>query len=291
MNSKAVFGGVLFLKDGSFCILGGDQRMLFLADFLKENNQQVFLAGFDRSKIGAITKEALWEAIQVADTVILPIPLTKDGTTLHLPNSSFRITLSDLKEFINGKRCFGGGDLSECEGYTDLLKEEWLTVHNAELTAQGAIARALANGQRSLSDSTVLVAGFGRIGKQLARILRPMCRNLYVSARKAKDRAEIESMGYRFVSTQRLSEKKELFDIVFSTIPTKIFDQETLACAKPKALLIDLASAQGSIEKTAAQQLNLQLIHALSIPGKDFPKTAGKLLGQTILQFCQGESV
>lgn len=279
------------MKNGSFCILGGDQRMLFLADYLKENKQQVFLSGFDRLKIGTATKEALLEAVQFSDMIILPIPLTKDGVALNLPYSSFEIPLQELKELIKRKRCFGGGELLGCEGYTDLLKEEWLTIHNAELTAQGAIARALTNSQNSLSDSTVLVAGFGRIGKQLARILQPMCRNLYVSARKAKDRAEIESMGYRFVPTQQICEKKKQFDIIFSTVPAKIFNQETLVCAKPKALLIDLASAEGSIEKSAAQLLDLQLIHALSVPGKDFPKTAGKLLGQTILQLYQGESV
>ena len=274
------------MQNRSYLVFGGDERMLFLADFLKENGQQVFLGGFDKLQFGSVTKESLQEKIRLVDIVVLPIPLTKNGITLNLPYCEYDIKLEELKKLLKGKRCFGGGEFSGCEGYFDLLREEWLTVHNAELTAEGAIARALANSKKSLSDSVVLVAGFGRIGKQLA-----MCRDLYVCARKTKDQAEIESMGCRFVHTEKIAEKKHLFDLIFSTVPAKIFTNETLICTKKGALLIDLASAGGSADESATVQHGVRLIHALSIPGKDFPQTAGRLLGQTILQFCQGGSV
>ena len=207
----------MFLQKKSFLVLGGDDRMLFLSEFLKESGYRVVIGGFDKKDGYSETQQELTEKIKSSDIVILPIPLTKDRVLLNMPHSAQTIKLEELQDLIAEKISFGGGRFLGCNGYIDLLNEEWLTVHNAELTAEGAISRALTYSNRSLSDCTILVAGFGRIGKQLARMLQPFCRNLYVSARKEKDQAEIESMGYRFAHTEKISQHKQLFDLIFST--------------------------------------------------------------------------
>ena len=54
--------------------------------------------------------------------------------------------------------------------------------------------------------------------------------------------------------------------------------------------MLDLASLPGGTDFTAAHELGLQAEHALALPGKCAPKTAGLLIGQTVLALLQERS-
>lgn len=47
-------------------------------------------------------------------------------------------------------------------------------------------------------------------------------------------------------------------------------------------VIIDIASGPGGTDFTAAQQLGLKAIHALSLPGRVAPKTAAAILVKTV---------
>ena len=53
------------------------------------------------------------------------------------------------------------------------------------------------------------------------------------------------------------------------------------------ALVIDLASLPGGTDFDAAEALGIQAEHALALPGKCAPDTAGALIAQTVLTILQ----
>src|SRR5699024_12265895 len=66
--------------------------------------------------------------------------------------------------------------------------------------------------------------------------------------------------------------------------PHPVLDETTLAKVNRSALLIDLASKPGGINFKAAEDLGIKAIHALGIPGKTAPLTAGKIIAQVMIE-------
>jgi dipicolinate synthase subunit A len=61
-----------------------------------------------------------------------------------------------------------------------------------------------------------------------------------------------------------------------------IIDEKVLTTLD-KTLIIDIASLPGGVDFEAAKQLNVKTIHALSLPGKVAPDTAGDIILKTVL--------
>ena len=56
----------------------------------------------------------------------------------------------------------------------------------------------------SVLDSRILICGFGRIGKCLAKILKDLNADVTVSARKSEDFAKITINGYKPLHTEEI---------------------------------------------------------------------------------------
>jgi dipicolinate synthase subunit A len=58
----------------------------------------------------------------------------------------------------------------------------------------------------------------------------------------------------------------------------------------PKStLLIDLASAPGGVDIVAAKKHGLAVTHALSLPSKTAPASAGEIIAESILNIIEEE--
>lgn len=224
------------------------------------------------------------------------MPLSKDGITLNTPLSETEIILNEkFAEMLRGKRVFCAnsaqlkktGDYSDVFVYDYLAREE-LAVENAVPTAEGAIAAAIDNTDITLHGSRCLVAGFGRIGKLLARDLYALGADVTVSARKPHDLSWISSCGYRGVKTNEISESGS-YDIIFNTIPSMIFDRSVLSRTAANAVVIDLASKPGGIDLEACKALGIKAFAALSLPGKTAPRTAARIIKDTIYNIVREE--
>ena len=170
----------------------------------------------------------------------------------------------------------------------DYFDREDLAVRNAIPTAEGAIQIAMQEFPATIHGSRCLVAGYGRIGRVLARILHAMGAKVSVSARRPEQLAWIESEEMRPVRTELIRESGQ-YDIIFNTIPSLVFDARTLAAAAPSALFIELASLPYGIDLEAAERLNIPVMLAQSLPGKVAPQTAGIIIKQAIYSMLHGE--
>lgn len=275
-----------------FLLLGGDERMFGVYDYLKSRDVTARLYGFDLKTDKKISSNhTLEDLIPESDAVILPTPVINNGE-LFAPYAKDLPSLEKLSEMLSGKRVYGGGKsamISEKCIYTDLLDDEWLVIRNAELTAEAAISEAVNSIERSISDCNVLIVGNGRIGKQLRRLLKEYTGNLTVSARKSRDMAEIELSGARYINTSEIVKIADRVDIIFSTVPATVFDYNLLKELKKTCLLIDLASTPGSADIKAVNELNIRYIFAKALPGRYFPLSSGEAIAKTVLRLYGGE--
>ena len=207
-----------------------------------------------------------------------------DVTHLLLPVPSFEgegmikggIPLSPLLAQLPKEVCIIGGNLSGLsESYRciDLLKDPLYVSQNAAITAHCAIRLAMQKLPVTLERLPVVVIGWGRIGKCLARLLRALGADVTVCARKEADRAMLVALGYRALP---LSWDHPEAALVFNTAPAAVAINFPKDCLK-----IDLASVQGLSGE--------DVIWARGLPGKDAPKSSGQLIAETVIPIVKKE--
>lgn len=276
-----------------FLIIGGDERIVYLADILKKNNFDIKIFGND--KIGAnlctCASYDLKSAVEDCDIIILPLPVSKDKNHINAPFFSERIPIDDFASSLKSRHTVIGGSLPDTFKnileaknikYFDYFKNETLTMKNALITAEGAVMLAIKNTDISLLKSKCMVLGYGRIAKFLVRMLKGFGADCTVCARKESALAEAEAIGCAAYPLDKMSFHLNSCDIIFNTIPKIVLTTSELLCIKDDAIIIDLASIPGGVDLTAAKTLDINLISALSLPGKIAPKSAGEIIFKAI---------
>ncbi|MGN1467588.1 MAG: dipicolinate synthase subunit DpsA [Ruminococcus sp.] len=277
-------------------IAGGDKRFLFAAKAFSEDGYNVKLFGFSRLvSAGDLDIYDNTEEMKSCNIIIFPLPPVRQDDKINAPFAIRPLTFDEnMLDILKDKIVFCPmkekvinilPDFKNIAAY-DYFKREDFTLLNAYLTAEGALQTALNSFEGSILNSRILVCGFGRIGKCLAKILRDLKAQVYVSARKPEDFAKITMNGYHPMNTEKLSEING-FDIVFNTVPALIFNEKLLENTQKDTLIIDLASLPGGVDKAAAQSLDIDVIHALALPGKTAPKTAGEIIKDTIVKMLE----
>ena len=198
--------------------------------------------------------------------LLLPVPaFAPDGSVKG--GGNLQAALAELPKTV----CVIGGNLDHpaLSGYqtVDLLKDPFYVTQNAQITAHCAIRLAMQQLPVTFDKLPTLVIGWGRIGKCLARLLKDLGADVTVACRKDTDRAMLQALGYRAVSTQALSGKP--YRVIFNTAPEMV-----LPYSPDGILKIDLASRPG-IGGT-------DVLQARGLPGKDAPESSGMLIAQTI---------
>ena len=215
--------------------------------------------------------------------IFLPCP---DHTVTHLllPIPSFEADGSikgggDLTEILarlpKTVTVIGGNlkrpELAEYETL-DLLEDPWYLARNASITAHCALELALAKLPITLEKCPVLIVGWGRIGKCLAKLLHGLGACVTVAARKESRRVMIDALGYRSCSMEDI--RAEQYRLIINTVPAMV-----LPAAPGTALKMDLASVPGIGGKDVMQ--------ARGLPGKLAPESSGTLIAQTITQWIK----
>ena len=282
-------------------VIGGDLRQLTVARRLAEKGFVVELFGFDQEFPGTMLPRA--QSCQQAaarEIVVLPIPLTTDRKTLNAPFAKEPILVDALMKTIHNNTILLAGKppvevVKQCQARNikiyDYFDREELTIKNAIATAEGALEIAIAETPKTIYQSRCMVIGYGRIGKVLSKMLAALGAEVSVSARKQADFAWIAANGYHGCNTNALAESIEQYDIIFNTVPAMVLDRAVLAKVRTDTLVIDLASKPGGVDFSLAKEMGLQVIWALSLPGKTAPISAGEIIAETICNIFEEEGV
>lgn len=272
-------------------IIGGDLRLVKLSEMLVNEGAEVFTYGLEQADNVETQKcKSVKETIEKANIIIGPIPFSSNGETINTPFSKEKISVEDLIKSLKGKILIAGSIKPEVYNLAsgndvkviDILKREELSVLNAISTAEGAIKIAIEETPKNLHGSNILVLGFGRIGKVLSHMLDGLGAKVSCEARKHSDLAWIKAYGYEPIPLQELTENLEKFDIIINTIPYMVLDSDALDNVRKDALVIDLASNPGGVDKAAIKERKIKFVWALSLPGKVAPVTSAEFIKETL---------
>ena len=221
--------------------------------------------------------------------------LSEEGVTfLPYPDHNATHLLLPVPSFAADGSIQGGGDLAqilaklpktvtviggglrrqELAGYDvlDLLEDPLYLARNASITAHCALELALARLPVTLEKCPVLVVGWGRIGKCLAKLLGGLGADVTVAARKESRRVMVEALGYTSCSIDCI--RAEKYRLIINTVPAMV-----LPNASGTGLKIDLASVPGMTGR--------DVLWARGLPGLLAPESSGALIAQTITQWLE----
>jgi len=276
-------------------ILGGDLRYIRLAEILAQENNTVNVYGFEEYKelsniknIGI--KKSFEEISEDSDILIAPIPFSKDRKNLHMPYSKEKILIENFLKKCENKLVLAGS-ISEAVknkakeyrvNLIDLLENEELTIYNTIATAEGTIKILIENTENNLHGSKILILGFGRVAKTLAKKLQALDVKVTCAARKKQDLAWIETYGYKETNINELKENLYQYYCIINTAPNIILTEERLQYVNKKCLLVDLASAPGGFDREIIERRKLKYNWALALPGKVAPLATAKYIKNAI---------
>lgn len=149
-------------------------------------------------------------------------------------------------------------------------------------TAEGAVQVAMEELPMTLHSARVLILGFGRVGKLTAHRMGALGAKVTVAARDYEDLAWAAAYGHETSRVADLSCELGGFDLVVNTIPAPILDRQRLTWVNPEAFLLDLASAPGGVDRTAAAELGLRVLSAPGLPGRTAPVTAAAAIRDAV---------
>ncbi len=271
--------------------LGGDLRQKYACDYLNIYNiNSEFYPNFDLN-------QDMKNSIQNASLIALPIPICKDDKYLNITEANL-IDLYEILSLLNkNSMVFGGKFTGNAKDYLfnkgiqyiDYFDIESFQIQNALLSAEGAIYYAKQRLDRSISGLEIAILGFGRIGKILAYLLSLQGAKITVCCRKESDFAWCKLIGFNAVKIKNWGNRSNLesvgdnYDIMFNTIPYRIMDESFAKRYNYDTLIIDLASYPFGMDESIAKEYKLRYYREPGIPGRYAPKSAGEIIGETII--------
>ncbi len=279
-------------------VLGGDKRMDFAARELVKLGFDVREWGRSVGDDATVFSKNAHKWFSDVDALMLPLPTSLDGTHLCTPllKGEEGLRMETLfcaapdKVWLVGRLGEALRLRADREGirWIDYFDSEILQLKNALPTAEGAIEIAMRELPIVLDGTKVAVIGYGRIGEVLSHKLKALGADVTVYARRPTvcERAKLLGLFAKQIIPSTTGESDLAFDastrVIFNTVPSRLLTHTVLQALPRNCIIIDLASAPGGVDMTAAKEFGLRSIWATALPGKCAPESAGIILGETI---------
>ncbi|HLT97884.1 MAG TPA: dipicolinate synthase subunit DpsA [Acidimicrobiia bacterium] len=278
----------LDLSHRKIAVVGGDAREQEIARLAASTGATVTAYGFPWPAEGIPGVELATspeEAMRGADYALFPIPGQADNGDLFAPHAPApirpnrellsvmarpaAIILGWANDELKATAEELGISLSEYESDTELM------LLRGPAIVEGAIGLAIANTEVTIHNSDVLVVGHGNIGRLLARTLVLLGARVRVAARNPVQRADALTAGCIPHPLEDIPSIAPNTSMLFSTVPTRLIDESTLALLPARSLVMDLAAPPGGIDLEAADRLGHRAIWARGL-GQRAPVTVGR---------------
>lgn len=295
-------GGNTMSSNCSILIIGGDARYLEVINQLSAEGATCYLVGFDQLtfELSNVHHSKL-EKIEfnIIDFILLPVSGTGSKGKIETAYSNETVYLT--KEMIGQTPehciiCTGISNsfLDHATKTTNrklirLFARDDLAVYNSIPTAEGALMLAMEQTDITIHGSRVMVLGFGRVGMTVARLFSSVGAKVSVCVRKSADIARITEMGLHPILIKDLEQEITKLAICINTIPHPVIDYKLISAMNTTTLIIDLASDPGGTDFAFAKKKGIKALHALGLPGKVAPKTAGKIIAEVFVDVITHE--
>jgi dipicolinate synthase subunit A len=276
-------------KKINISIIGGDLRLVHLANLLSEN-YEVNVFGNNHEVLDSTIHKMkfLEKAIEKSSIIIFPIPFSKDSYHIYAPFFQEKIPYHAIEEkSLLDKTIVGGAFTKDFvlklqEGgiqYRDIGEDEAFALYNAIPTAEGVIEIMMRESDITLYGSQCMILGFGKCGLVQAKILESLKPEITIAARNSTQLALAEINGYKCIHLDELEACINRFDFIINTIPAPRLNQDLLGKIKNTTIIIDIAN---QLEDQVIDN-RIKVINARGIPGKYSPKSAAKIIYKTLI--------
>lgn len=278
-----------------FLCTGSDRRQLYAAKRLS-SFAEVYTYNTDGRIDGVTDIERLDCLPDRADLLLLPMPC---GNGLNIPCAHGQLRCGDFTDYLKRSALVTGGRMGtpmieyfNSLGFdtADYFRREELAIKNCVPTAEGALSLAMRELDVTVSGTRTLIIGWGRVAKACARLFAAAGARVCITARKPGQLAEAQSMGLETFELSQLFARAGGFRLIINTVPAMILTKDVVCETTEDCLIIDLASQPGGTDFAACAELSRKAIHALSLPGKCAPVTAGEIIADTVLNIYHERS-
>ncbi|HYH02066.1 MAG TPA: dipicolinate synthase subunit DpsA [Bacillota bacterium] len=274
-------------------VVGGDVRQIAVAEALTGIAQGVKTYGHPQERLpeSVVCCTDLESVLSDANVVVLPISGMNDSGMVRSYQADQFIDFGRYLNVLERGTVLVAGSLTarwlEQAVHQGLkviqyAEDDTIAILNSIPTAEGAVQIAMEQLPVTVHGSQVLVIGFGRVGATVARTFKGLGAKVLVAARRSELLARATEMGFDTVVHQHLTTVLGKTQIIINTVPAVVVDREALNRTLSDVLIIDLASAPGGIDFSAARELGRKAIFAPGLPGKVAPQTAGRILAAAI---------
>lgn len=275
-------------------VAGADRRQLYAAQRLAEH-ARVFVYGTEGEPADNITKLSSLDMLTgSADLLVLPI---MGAGRLAVQCAEGQTDAKRFTECLAPRALAAGGmlgneliELYNSLGFdtADYFRREELLIKNAVPTAEGTLSVMLSQTDETIAGMTVLICGWGRVAKACARLLEAAGAKVTIAARAPAQLAEAQTMGFETVHIGTLAAHADRCRVLINTVPSLVVTAEVICRTMRNCLIIDLASKPGGTDFAACEHCGRRSIHALSLPGKYAPITAGEIIADTVWNiYCE----
>lgn len=155
----------------------------------------------------------------------------------------------------------------------DLLRDPIYLAENAAITAECALFTALEQTKTVLRSQAILLIGWGRIGKCLAKLLTAAQADVTILIRRDEERSMAQALGCHAIAPEDLDAVLPKVRLILNTAPEMVITEEQASLCR-NCIKIDLASHKGIA--------GADVIHARGLPGLLAPISSGRLIADTV---------
>lgn len=283
-------------------VMADDLRQIYMTKYLIDKGYSINLIYSDNLKLpkenidqilGNLASMVcfsrdMYEFIDKSNMIVAPIPFIKVQSFMNIADFLTNINNKCNKDnFLLYAGQINNDTIEQLNKsnikYIDYYKSEALTIFNTISTAEGIIAEAISNKNTNIHNSNTLVLGYGKCAKTLANKLNGIGAKVTICARNKNDLKLAESVGYKIVDLHNLIMVINDYEYIFNTIPTPILNENILQYVNPEAIILDIASLPGGVNKDFAKSIGIKVIHKLGIPGLYSPKSSGIAIAEDLL--------
>ena len=271
-------------KIKNIACLGGDERQNYVISKLIEN-------GYNVNFINKIE-----ENTNFYDGIILPLPMTVDNVKINNTD----IEIKDFINNINSSQVVFAGKVNEkiirmfnqrnIKMFDYYLRDEF-ALKNSVPTALGVLNYVLSKTKTVISETTILVIGYGRCARAICKIFDSLGASITAASRRYMTVAEAESNGINGCLIKDMDKFFENTDVIINTVPYPVIDKKYIDKLRKDTMIIDISSAPFGFDYQYAESVGIKIKLLPSIPGKCFPVSAGNIIADTIKNIIEEEGL
>lgn len=278
-------------------VLSGDERQIQVMKQIATKGVYITAVGFTNQDIehNFITHQTIATTnFSSADAILLPVAGVDNEGNIAIEGSDEKLSLT--KELLEQtpKKClvFSGGANQTLRTIVNsanrklipIFERDDVAIANSIPTAEATLQIAMEETKQTIHNANVTIIGYGRIGTTMAHLFHQVGANVTVATRKNTDIAKSKILHYQSVHSEHMVEVLQQSDIIINTVPALLLDKDALEAITPSSLIIDVASKPGGTDFNMAEQLGIKAIHALALPGKVAPITAGNIIADILIE-------